>query len=217
MSAPLLIVLAGFAALAYWPMAGQDPGALRSLLKTLSVAALALAALLLGAPLLALALALCALGDFLLSRDAEPAFLAGVGAFAAGHLAYVALFLGHPASRAAQLAEPPLLWAVLALAALGCLVAPALFTRAGPLRWAVLAYVPVILGMGAAALALAPLLGWAVPLSAAAFVLSDLILAAGLFLLRPGGAAARVAPFLVWPLYWGAQAGFFASLGAATL
>lgn len=213
MSAPLLLVLAGVSALAYWPMVRQEPGALRSLLKTLPVALLALTALLLAAPLLALALLLCALGDLLLSRPGEPAFLAGVGAFAAGHLVYIALFLTHPASLPALLLQPPQLWPALALLALGLLIAPALYARAGAMRGPVLAYVPIILAMGLAALTLTHL-GWAVPLSAAAFVLSDLILAAELFLLRPASRPARIAPYLVWPLYWGAQAGFAANLVA---
>lgn len=214
MSAPLLLVLAGAAALAYWPMVRQAPGPLRSLLKTLSVALLALTALLFAAPLLALALTLCALGDLLLSRDGEPAFLAGVGAFAAGHLAYIALFLTHPASDPDLLLAPPNLWGALALLALGLLLAPALFARAGALRGPVLAYIPVILTMGLAALTLTNL-GPAVPLSAAAFVLSDLILAAELFLLRPGTLPSRIAPYLLWALYWGAQAGFATNIAAA--
>ena len=70
--------IAALAALAYLPLAGRPVGMLRSLLKTGSVALLALGALTGGAPLLALALALCALGDWFLSRAGDRAFLAGV-------------------------------------------------------------------------------------------------------------------------------------------
>ncbi len=86
---------AAICAAGYLFLTAQPPGILRSLAKTAAVALLALGGGLAGAPLLlVLALGLCALGDLFLSRDGESAFMAGVGAFAAGHLAYAALFLG---------------------------------------------------------------------------------------------------------------------------
>ena len=82
--------------------------------------------------------------------------------------------------------------------------------RAGALRGPVMVYVPIILSMGLAALALS---GdrWTVALAALAFIASDLILAAEKFLLPPGHAFLSVAPFAIWILYWTAQAGFFAA------
>ncbi|SDC33117.1 lysoplasmalogenase [Ruegeria marina] len=207
-----LFWMAAACALAYLPLTPRQASPLRSLVKTGSVALLALASLAAGSPpLLAVALALCALGDWLLSRETEATFMAGVGAFAAGHLAYVALFLTHPASDPARIAAQ---WPALAgLALLGLVMAALLAPRAGALKGPVLGYIPIILGMGVSALALpqAGPLAWVLP-SAAAFIASDLILATEKFLLPPDHLALRLTPYLVWPLYWGAQAGFAIAL-----
>jgi hypothetical protein len=40
---------------------------------------------------------------------------------------------------------------------------------------------------------------------------SDVILAFETFVLPTNHALRRYAPYLVWPLYWGAQAGFYLS------
>lgn len=207
-----MVLWAGAAACAliYLLLAAQPPGVLRSLLKTASVALLALAALLLGAPwLLAVALGLCALGDLFLSRDGEGAFMAGVGAFAAGHLAYAVLFLTREASDPARLLQMPGIAIAAALLVLGLVMARILSPRAGALKGPVLAYIPIILGMGAAALTL-PFGSW-VFAAACAFMLSDMVLAAETFVLPDDHALRRITPFAVWPLYWGAQAGFLAA------
>ncbi|AAV94628.1 membrane protein, putative [Ruegeria pomeroyi DSS-3] len=207
-----LFWIAAACALAYLAMTARPASLMRSAVKTASVALLALMVLVSGGPvLLVLALALCALGDWLLSRETEATFMAGVGAFAAGHLAYVALFLTHPASDTGQLAAQ---WPLVAgLAALGLVMASLLAPRAGDLKGPVLAYVPIILGMGLAALTLpqAGVLAWVLP-AAAAFIASDMILATEKFLLPPGHPALRLTPYLVWPLYWGAQMGFALAL-----
>ncbi len=80
--------------------------------------------------------------------------------------------------------------------------------RAGDLRGPVLAYIPIILGMGIAVLSLPETgaLRWALP-AAIAFIVSDLILATEMFLLPPDHPALKLTPYLIWPLYWGAQAG----------
>lgn len=199
-------------ALAYLGLTARPASALRSAVKTAAVALLALAAAAGGAPaLLVLALALCALGDFCLSRPGAPAFMAGVGAFAAGHLAYIALFLSREAADPARLTGLPQLAALTGLIALGAMMARLLAPRAGALRGAVLAYIPVILGMAAAALTLPSALAVA---AAAAFLLSDIVLALETFVLAPGHPLRRAAPYAIWPLYWGAQAGFLAAFAA---
>lgn len=200
-------------ALAYLPLVARDPGALRSTVKTAAVALLALAAWRAQAPtLLILALALCALGDWCLSRPGERAFMAGVGGFAAGHLAYVALFLTRASSDPGLLLGGWRLAALAGLALLGAAMAARLAPRAGALQIPVLVYIPIILGMGACALTLPPEGALAlVPLAAASFIASDLILAWEVFLFRPGHRLMRLAPYAVWPLYWGAQAGFLAA------
>lgn len=210
-------ILWGAAALAvaYLPLSPRDPGLLRSVVKTGSVALLAIAAVLAQAPAaLWLALALCALGDWFLSRDGDTAFMAGVGAFAAGHIAYVVLFLGNSTFDASRLATVPQAVIAVALLALGLVMARLLASRAGDLRLPVLCYIPIIMAMGLAALGLARdgALVWALP-AALAFIASDFVLAVEKFLLPGGHPALRWTPFAVWPLYWGAQAGFFAAFG----
>lgn len=207
-----LFWLSALSALIYLPMTTRAASRRRSLAKTASVALLALVAALAGGPvLLILALALCALGDALLARETDAGFQAGIGAFALGHMAYAALFLTHPGADTARIAAA---WPTVAgLAALGLGMTALLAPRAGDLKAPVLAYIPIILGMGVAVLALpqAGAMIWAWP-AALAFICSDLILATETFLLSAGHPARRVTPYLVWPLYWGAQAGLLVAL-----
>ncbi|WP_170330965.1 lysoplasmalogenase family protein [Ruegeria arenilitoris] len=202
-----LFWLAGICALAYLPLSPRPVNTLRSLLKTASVALLAAIAFLQAAPhLLVLALALCALGDALLSRETDSTFMAGIAAFAAGHLTYIALFLTHPASDPAMIFDRPgYFWSLIIL---GIVAATLLAPRAGDLKGPVLGYIPIILGMGIAVLSLpeTSALRWALP-AALAFIASDLILATEKFLLPADHPALKITPYLVWPLYWGAQAG----------
>lgn len=204
----LLFWIAAASALAYLPLVARPASGLRTLLKTLSVALLALIAALANAPwLLILALSLCAIGDALLSRETETTFMAGIAAFAAGHLAYIALFLTRDVSDPALiLNQPVIFWSLLVL---GIVMATLLTPRAGALKGPVLAYIPIILGMGVAVLALPDTgpLRWALP-AALGFIASDLILATEKFLLPKTHPALRLTPYMVWPLYWGAQAGF---------
>jgi len=209
----LILLLGAACALAYLPLTPRPPGTRRSIIKTLAVALLVLAAGLAQGPLLLIvALGLCALGDWLLSRDGEGAFMGGIGAFAAGHLAYIALFLTHPASDPARLMQVPQVWIVGGFALLGLVMAGVLVPRAGALKGPVLGYIPIILGMGVAALSLPGqgALIWVVP-AALAFVASDIVLAFETFVLPPTHPARRITPYVVWPLYWGAQAGFLLS------
>jgi len=205
-----ILPLAAACALAYLPLAARPASKMRSITKTLAVALLALvAATGQGPMLLVAALTLCALGDLLLSRDGEGAFMAGIGAFAAGHLAYIALFLTHPLADPTRLMQSPQVWFAAGFAALGVVMAVVLAPRAGALKGAVLGYIPIILGMGIAALAVPGqgLLVWVLP-AALAFVASDLVLAFETFVLRDDHPLKRATPYVVWPLYWGAQAGF---------
>ncbi|WP_171170595.1 lysoplasmalogenase [Ruegeria sp. HKCCA0370] len=204
----LLFWIACGCALGYLPLTSRPAGSLRTVLKTASVALLAVTAIMNGGPwLLVLALALCATGDALLSRETDATFMTGIAAFAAGHLAYIALFLTLPISSAGLiLSAPAIVWSLIIL---GIIMATLLAPRAGDLKGPVLAYIPIILGMGITVLALpdAGPLRWAFP-AAMAFIASDLILATEKFLLPPHHPALKVTPYLVWPLYWGAQLGF---------
>ncbi len=188
------------AALALWQLlayAAAPPSWGKTLVKTGAVAALAGLALALAAPWLVVAgLALGAAGDYFLSRPGQAAFLAGMAAFAAGHLAYAGWFwrLG--------VALPPLP-AALAVSALALAAALVIAPRAKGLAGPVRGYIAVILVMALAALGLR-----AMPLAtlgALLFMASDFVLALGLFVL-PEGRAKTAAAYLVWALYWPAQA-----------
>ena len=196
-----LLALSLLASLAYGFWLTRRPvGLLRSATKVAATGFLALAALDIGGPWsLFSALLFCAIGDGFLSRDGERAFLAGMGAFAIGHGLFIALFLrlgadpGYLAER--WLAAPALL-------VLAGLMLALLWPRLGGLRWPVAGYVAVIAAMGLAALALPPPRVLALA-GALAFVLSDAILAAELFLLPETAPARRITPHLVWLFYWG--------------
>jgi len=208
-----LLPLAAACAIAYLPLAPRPAGKMRSITKTLAVGLLALVVALTQGPLLLIvALGLCALGDLALSRDGEGAFMAGIAAFAAGHLAYVTLFLTHPLAAPLRITQAPQLWLAAGFVLLGLVMAAVLAPRAGALKGPVLGYIPIILGMGVAVLALPGqgMLVWALP-AALAFVASDLVLAIEKFVLPEAHPLARATPYAVWPLYWGAQAGFFAA------
>lgn len=194
-----LVILAFAAAMALLyavRFSHAGPSRAKTITKTLSVALLALAALAAGVPpLITFGLALGALGDLFLTLRGEKAFLCGMAAFAAGHLAYAAAFV------AAGGGLPG--WPVLAaLIALGASTEVWLAPFTGALRWPVRGYVLVILIMAAAAFSLPIGL---VTLGAALFVLSDFILALDLFRYGPERANTWRARAL-WAAYWSGQA-----------
>lgn len=213
MQAPalFLVVAAATLALLYWARYCHARASWpKTAVKTGAVLLLAAAAWQGGGPdALIVALLLCALGDYLLSRDREPQFMAGVGAFAAGHIAYVWLFLAHPLARPDLLAKMPQPALIAGLAVFGLVMANILWRRAGDLRLPVMVYIPVILSMGVAVLALPSLgpLAFAHP-AAVLFILSDFTLSMEMFVLRGTHPLRRIAPFVVWPTYWLAQLGF---------
>ena len=177
----------------------------RTAIKTGAVVLLALWALAgQGPPILIWALLASALGDALLSRPGERAFLAGAGAFGIGHLCYIWLFLTHPAAHPALIGARWPAAVLLALLAVG--MGAMLWRNAGALRGPVVGYVGVVTLMGLAALAL-PVempLRLAV-LGAGLFLVSDSLLAIETFV-RPRWPAPRVLAVAVWTPYWLAQA-----------
>ena len=191
------------AALIYGLIVDTRETLLRSTVKTLAVALLAVLAAMQGGPLLLVAaLALGALGDAFLSRDGDRAFLGGLSSFLAAHLAYVALF-----SLAGAGLEP--LWqpgrAALALAmaafAAGMLVI--LWPRVAPdLRPPVAAYAAAILGMGVSALTLDNV--WIIA-GAILFMASDGLLAAEKFMVAAVSPHREWMRHAVWALYYAAQ------------
>ncbi|MFN3210403.1 MAG: lysoplasmalogenase [Roseovarius sp.] len=190
-------------------LVAQAPGRLRSVVKTGAVVALGVAALACGAPwLLVAALGASATGDWMLSRPGEGAFLTGVGAFAAAHLAYIALFLSVPDAGGVELGLGGV-FAGAALTGLGLGMAAVLWPRVGPLRGPVMAYVAIILVMGWAALMVPGSGALRLVLPAALlFVASDTVLALERFVIGDTHRAAPVLARIVWVSYWNAQALF---------
>jgi uncharacterized membrane protein YhhN len=175
----------------------------RTLVKTTAIATLAAYAFLAGGPiLLVAALAFSALGDFFLSRDGDTAFLAGMAAFFAAHLAYIPLFLSF--SQSNLIAER---WPIaLSLLVVSFGLLRLLWQHLGSFRAPVVAYMLVIFAMGIAALNL-PTQGaqGLILLGAFSFILSDSILAIEKFYLPDGHPATKLTPYGVWVFYWFAQ------------
>lgn len=156
--------------------------------------------------LIPLGLALGALGDLCLALNGERWFLAGVGAFGLGHLAYAGGFLlrsgalgfdGVSAGGGVALAG-----LLVMLASTEVWLAP----RTGALRWPVRGYVVLIGLMGVAAVLLPAAPGQGMLRGGAAlFILSDLMLAVQLFVARDADVRRRLA-LALWPAYWAAQA-----------
>ncbi|HPD91338.1 MAG: lysoplasmalogenase [Rhodobacter sp.] len=201
-----VLAVATLAALAYGLLhSGRSrTGLMPSVTKTLATALLALAGWLSGAPDWAIAgLVLGAAGDFALSRPGTPAFLAGMAAFALGHLAYAWGFSGGWAHTGAL---PVTLWVALAaMLVLGGVTLRWIAPRAGVLAWPVRGYTLVIgaMALTAAGMADGPGVGM-IQLGVTLFVASDLVLALGLFV-ATDAYARRLAAQVLWPLYWGGQ------------
>ncbi len=200
------------AAVAYWLVfsAREDKGGTGAAVKTASTALLAVLAL--GAPiggwfwLIPLGLALGALGDLLLAMGGVKRFLAGVAAFGLGHLAYAGGFLW----RSGEFGLDGLgIGEVLALAVLLTLLVSTevwLAPRTGELRQPVRGYVALIGLMGVAAVLLPAHPGQGVlRLGAGLFILSDLMLALQLFVVKSATWRRRLA-LTLWPAYWAGQA-----------
>lgn len=207
---PLLTfpALAALCGLLFWVLyAGVETNTLRAaVIKTLSTACLALFGALIGAPgWVVLGLGLGAAGDYALARPGDRAFLAGMVAFALGHLAYVVEFVdrihGLPTS------VPALFWLVVAaMVILVALTAVWIAPKAGTLKWPVRGYAVVIACMALSATLLPHSAGRVtMQIGVASFVASDLILAFRMFVLKDANVRLWAGRAL-WPLYWGGQA-----------
>ncbi|WP_127107625.1 lysoplasmalogenase [Pararhodobacter zhoushanensis] len=200
----LFLLAAVLSAGVFWlRYAGDDASSAGgTTVKTLSTALLALIALQSGAPGWVVAgLALGSLGDFALARPGTAAFLAGMLAFALGHLAYAGGF----ASQVTVL--PGAVWPILA-AMLGLVAVTALWIapKAGALAWPVRLYAVIIGAMVIAAAALPNIAGrGAILTGVALFAASDFILAIRLFILNDPRLR-LIGAKVLWPLYWLGQA-----------
>ncbi|WP_425410899.1 lysoplasmalogenase [Hyphococcus sp.] len=144
------------------------------------------------------ALLLCAAGDILLIPDGEKTFLAGMGAFALGHAAYIAGFLSGGASPGFLFFAAAIAMAVFVVLALGWL-----WPHLGRFRWPVTAYSTIIAVMTATSVLASPPDNRAVAMvvaGAVGFAVSDLAVARDQFV-------ARNFFNKLWglPLYYGAQ------------
>lgn len=198
------LVFSAGAALLYAFILGMKPSLLRSAIKTLSTALLAVLAWQRGGPdLLIIGLALGALGDLFLSREGDKAFLGGLAAFLAAHIAYILLFLNQGAGLAVLAAEP---WrGVLAgiVAAFALCVLIILMRRVPPtLRLPVIAYSLTIMAMGVTALSTS---NWLVVVGAALFMASDTLLGWERFVSPAISPARPLMRLAVWVLYYLAQ------------
>lgn len=215
MTAWALSLAAASALITLLRYAARGPSLAKTVIKTLSVALLALVSFVEGLPvLLTVALALGALGDAFLSRDGDAAFLGSLGSFALSHIAYAALFILMPGFDISALATWPAALMALGLVALGFGLGVPLWRAAGALRIPVMVYVVLIVLMGLAALILGAPILW----GAVLFVISDALLGSKLFLMRPDSDWQGPTDYLVWLSYWLAQAVFllsFLSLGTA--
>lgn len=165
-----LAILSVAAALIYPMLQGDGLG--RAAVKSVPMAALAIIALRLGAPLVAVALVLSSLGDWFLARPGR--FIAGIAAFGAAHLVYIALFV--TASDGLAMLTTP---GRAAIAALLVVLAAGLGLRfvrnAGSMAPAIAGYIALLCLMGLAALSVSDV--W-IPAGAAAFIVSDSLIGA---------------------------------------
>ncbi len=209
---PVAIALSvmALAMLAYGlALVGRAPSLLRTVVKTLGVAALAVAAALLQAPwLLVAALAVCAVGDAFLALDPKRWLPAGMVAFLIGHVLYIALF----AAWKDPLLEPgPVrLAAFAALAAVAVTLLAFLWKHLGVLRPAVVLYVIVISAMTGFSFMLDATF-WPAMVGSVAFLASDAVLAVSLFRGEVLLGSTRITHWTVWFLYCAAQIGITAA------
>lgn len=182
--------------------AHQPVSAVRTLVKTAAVGALAVLAYVAGAPMaLTIALVLSAAGDAFLAGDPDRWLPAGLGAFLAAHIAYIWLFAHDGGGRAALIAEPVRTLGVAGAFAFGVTLMAWLWRSLGAMRAPVALYAAALCAMTAASFTL-PHLMWPAMLGACAFALSDGILSAELFKSVKGRAVSHA----VWALYYAGQA-----------
>ena len=192
----------------------RGPSLLKTVVKTGAVLALALASVIDRDPwLLTLALMLCAAGDAFLAGDPKRWLPWGMGAFLAGHLVYVTLFVVTLIAIAQSkcgfagdgkgLAPGPGQIGVMIGAGLGAAAMLRwLWPSLGGLRLPVLAYVLTIVTMVCTVMVL-PWQGYfSARIGAVAFFLSDAVLSVQLFKHRFEG---RFGQWTVWGLYFVGQ------------
>jgi len=194
------------AAVLYLLMLGQGPSWRLSVVKTFSTSLLAFIAWHMGGPALLVAgLALSAIGDFLLSRDDERAFIGGLVSFLVAHVAYIVLFARIGESASVLLSMPLVLAAAVLVAISLALLRIILRHVSNELRLPVMMYCMALVLMGLTALATErpPIIAGAMM-----FVASDAILAWEKFVEPAGSTRKPPMRIAVWVLYYAAQLTF---------
>jgi len=167
----------------------------RSFWKTLPMAIMTLFVAIFGGWLLALALALSAIGDYLLSREDEK-FTIGLVSFLSAHLIYIWIFWQ-------MIAAANFGWGQAAMVAYTLIYGAYLWPRAGEHRIPVLAYIFVITIMVASSLML-PAGHFLVVLGSLFFALSDSVLALEIFVITKQSTKVALSK-VVWVSYIAAQ------------
>ncbi|MEM6462680.1 MAG: lysoplasmalogenase [Pseudomonadota bacterium] len=190
------LLFSAAAAFIYLLMVNRPPTARRAAVRALSIGLLAALSTIVGGPLLlSAALLACAAGDALLAQEDDRTFVAGLFAFLAGHLLYIALF-NRLGSVEIVVAEPA------RLAAGAVMVIAAMFATlrfvpaAGPLGPFIGVYIVAIVAMGLSGL-LMPGLG--VVIGALCLMASDAVRAIEKFL-SPQTDGRR--SYFVWVSYY---------------
>ncbi len=207
-----LLTFSGMCAAAYGAVLTHLPPSLpRSSVKGASVGLLALAGVYANAPLLLiLALLLGTCGDVLLAEPRGARFLAGLGAFLLGHLAYAVLYAQIGGGFEILINQPWRMGAVACLILASLWVMQRLRPHLGPMLGPVMAYAGVSIVMGAAALTLPLGSGFGLAMAGSAlFILSDAILGFELFQPPASIRLRRFMATLLWSLYWAGQALMF--------
>lgn len=199
---PFFLAAAALAYLYAWRHNTGAESRQRTLIKTGSVAALALAALVgEGPPFLVAALALCALGDLCLSRDGRRWLLAGMAAFFFGQATYVVLFLLEGGAAFANLWEGGL-QALLIAVAMGLVFW--LWPKLADMGVPVVVYALAVTAMAVLAVGLP---GYVlVSIGAVLFYVSDGVLAFEMFATEEASRQRLWTRPVVWGAYWVGQA-----------
>jgi uncharacterized membrane protein YhhN len=200
-----LLIFSAAASSLYLAILRQPASFKRALVKTLSTALLLGIAISQGAPMaLLLALAMACAGDYLLARDGETSFQAGISSFLMAQVALIVFFLSHYSLESMRWSSEPWRLAVAAAALAHSVYLARILWRKLPqeLGALIVAYAVVITVMALFALAYAPLIVLA---GVALFYLSDTLIAHEHFLMDTKvNQHALVSP-LAWITYFLAQ------------
>ena len=185
----------------------REVSLVRSFWKSLPVMTMAGIAIYFHAPpLLFVAMSLCALGDYFLSRG-DGRFIPGLFAFLAGHLVYIALFIALSAGAGFG-------WSMLLVILYSSVFTAYLWRTTGKYRWPVFAYVLVITAMAAVSLTL-PSAYLLTVVGVFVFVFSDSVLAVRMFIVTDRRAKLRLS-WAVWVSYILGQSMILVGVIAAT-